>query len=447
MDDDTREYEAREDAGIATGIEHAPIEARRPLPADLESSRTRRWIPWLVTLLLLAAVIGGLIWFLPHSAPTAPRGGRFTSGGPMPVVSAAVAAGDMPITLDALGTVTPLATVTVRTQINGQLTQIAFQEGQHVKKGDFLAQIDPRPYQIALEQAEAQLAKDAALLKNAQLDLARYQKLLKQDSISQQQRDTQEYLVRQYEGTVKADQAQVDSAKLNLTYCRIVAPISGRVGLRQVDVGNYVQTSDSGGIVVITQLQPISVIFTLPEDDLRAVMPRLQAGASLPVTVYDRSRTTVLATGTLATVDNQIDTTTGTVKLRATFDNADEALFPNQFVNARLLVDTLKGAMIVPTAAIQRGAPGTFVYVIGADGTVTIRTVKLGPTDGERVAIENGLEQGEKVVVDGADKLRDGAKVRLPAAPGAPAPAAAAPKAAAAASHGHRGKRAAQGTQ
>src|SRR6185437_15420938 len=405
-DDDTREYEAREESGIATGIEHAPIEARRPLPADLESSRTRRWIPWLVTLLLLAAVIGGLVWLLPHSAPTAPRGGRFTSGGPMPVVSAAVAAGDMPITLDALGTVTPLATVTVRTQINGQLTQIAFQEGQHVKKGDFLAQIDPRPYQIALEQAEAQLAKDAALLKNAQLDLTRYQKLLKQDSISQQQRDTQEYLVRQYEGTAKADEAQVATAKLNLSYCRIVAPVTGRVGLRQVDPGNYVQTSDANGIVVITQLQPISVIFTLPEDKLPAVARRVRQGATLNATAFDRSGTVKLDTGRLETIDNQIDTTTGTVKLRAIFDNAEQVLYPNQFVNIQLLVDTLTGADLVPNAAVQRGAPGTFVYVVKPDETVAAQPVTLGPGDDQRIVVTKGLEPGQIVVVDGADRLK-----------------------------------------
>jgi len=326
---------------------------------------------------------------------------------------APVEKGDMPVTLSQLGTVTPLATVTVKTQISGYLVQVAFKEGQMVNKGDFLAQIDPRPYQVALEQAQAQLGKDQALLKNAQVDLQRYNTLVAQNSIAKQTRDTQVSLVAQDEATVKADQAQIDAQKLNLTYCRIVSPVTGRVGLRQVDAGNYVQTSDPNGIVVVTQLQPISVIFTLSEDSLPEVMKRVRAGAVLPVTAYDRTGATELAQGKLDTVDNQIDTTTGTVKLRAIFDNDQLVLFPNQFVNVKLLVNTLHDADIVPNSAIQRGAPGTFVYVVKPENTVAVQKVKLGPSDGQRIAILSGLEPGQSVVTDGADRLRDGAKVTI----------------------------------
>jgi multidrug efflux system membrane fusion protein len=342
----------------------------------------------------------------------------------VPIGVTAVEKGDMPVTLSQLGTVTPLAMVTVKTQLSGYLVQVGFQEGQMVKKGDFLAQIDPRPYQVALEQAQAQLAKDQALLRNAQVDLQRYNTLVSQNSIAKQTRDTQVSLVAQDEATVKVDQAQIDAQKLNLTYCRIVSPVTGRVGLRQVDAGNYVQTSDPNGIVVVTQLQPISVIFTLPEDNLPEVMKRVRAGAVLPVTAYDRTGATELAGGKLDTVDNQIDTTTGTVKLRAIFDNEQLALFPNQFVNVKLLVNTLHDADLVPNSAIQRGAPGTFVYVAKPDRTVAVQKVKLGPSDGQRIAILSGLEPGESVVTDGADRLRDGAKVTL-ASPAQPNPAAA----------------------
>jgi multidrug efflux system membrane fusion protein len=369
--------------------------------------------------LLIALLLGTLAWviFRPQAVPPPGRGGRAGMGGvPMPVVAVAAEKGDIAITLNALGTVTPLATVTVKTQIAGQLTQVAFQEGQLVHAGDFLAQIDPRPYQLALAQSEGQLQRDQALLKDAEVNLARYKTLITQDSIARQTLDTQDALVQQYRGTVETDQAQVNTGKLNLVYCHIVAPVTGRVGLRQVDQGNYVQTSDSNGLVVITQMQPISVLFTLPEDNLPAVMKRLHAGASLPVTAFDRAQTTQLAAGRLMTVDNQIDVTTGTIKLRAQFDNTDESLFPNQFVNARLLVDTLKDAIVIPTAAIQRGAPGTYVYLVQPDNTVTVRPIKLGPVAGERVAVVSGVEPGDKVVVDGGDKLREGAQVTLPTA-------------------------------
>ena len=333
----------------------------------------------------------------------------------MPVGIAAAEKGDIPITLEGLGTVTPLATVTVKTQINGQLTQIAFKEGQLVKKGDFLAQIDPRIYQAQLEQYQGQLVRDQALLADAKLDLARYQKLAAQDSIAFQQVDTQQATVKQDEGNVLVDQAQIDTAKVNLAYCHIESPVDGVVGIRQVDEGNYVQTSDSNGIVVITQMQPMSVIFTVPEDKISQVTKRLHEGVTLPVMAYDRTDTTQIAAGTLATTDNQVDTSTGTVKLRAMFPNDKEELFPQQFVNARLLVDTLKDALVVPTAAIQLGAPGSYVYVVNtSDSTVSVRVVKTGPNDGQRTAILSGIELGETVVTDGVDRLYDGAKVQLP---------------------------------
>ena len=386
----------------------------------------RSRLRWLFWVLLVLAIIGVGVWYYPKPENQPKTAGRNQFGGPTPVGVATVQKGDMPVTLTGLGTVTPLATVTVKTQINGYLVTVAFQEGQMVKKGDFLAQIDPRPYQVALEQAEGQLAKDQALLKNAQLDLQRYNTLVAQNSIATQTRDTQVSLVSQDQAAVKTDQAQVDAQKLNLVYAHIVSPVTGRVGLRQVDAGNYVQTSDPNGIVVVTQLQPISVIFTLPEDNLPAVMKQVHAGAALPVTAYDRTGTTELGKGRLETVDNQIDTTTGTVKLRAIFDNEQEILFPNQFVNVQLLVNTMKGVDIVPTAAIQHGAPGAFVYVVKPDQTAAVQKVKLGPGDGQQIAVLDGLQPGEKVVVDGSDRLREGAKVTSAAAgnPGDAAPAA-----------------------
>jgi multidrug efflux system membrane fusion protein len=373
-------------------------------------ARRSRLRPFL-WLLLVVAIVAGAVWYFPRPDTQQKNADRPPSGAPVPIGTAAVEKGDMPVTLSQLGTVTPLAMVTVKTQISGYLMQVAFKEGQMVNKGDFLAQIDPRPYQVALEQAQGQLAKDQALLKNAQLDLVRYNTLVAQNSVAKQTRDTQESLVGQYQATIKSDQAQIDAQKLNLTYCHIVAPVTGRVGLRQVDAGNYVQTSDPNGIAVVTQLQPISVIFTLPEDNLPEVMRRVRSGATLSVTAYDRTGTNEIAQGKLDTVDNQIDTTTGTVKLRAVFDNAQETLFPNQFVNVKLLVNTLHDADIVANSAIQRGAPGTFVYLVKPDRTVAVQKVKLGPSDGQRVAILTGLEPGESVVIDGADRLRDGAKV------------------------------------
>jgi multidrug efflux system membrane fusion protein len=386
----------------------------------------RRRLIWGAALVVVA---GAIAWAVLHNkqpaggAPGAPPGGKpggrgaFQSG-PMPVVAASVIKTNLDVTLNALGTVTPLATVTVKTQIAGTLQEIAFQEGQMVKKGDFLAQIDPRPYQAALAQAQGTLARDQALLKQAQLDLKRYKTLLSEDSIASQQVDTQESLVEQYKGTVVTDQANVDTAKLNLIYCHITAPVSGRVGLRQVDLGNYVQTSDTNGIVVITQMQPMSVIFTLPEDQLPQVLSQTTKGNQLKVTAYDRAKTIKLAEGKLDTIDNQIDSTTGTVKLRALFANDPQILYPQQFVNVDLLVNTLVDTKAVPTAAVMNGAPGTYVYLVKDDNTVTVRPVKIGPQSGDKVAILSGVEVGDKVVVDGADKLREGSPVTLPAAGG-----------------------------
>ena len=282
-----------------------------------------------------------------------------------------------------------------------------------VHKGDFLAQVDPRPYEVALEQAQGQQAKDQALLEQAQSDLNRYQTLARQDSIARQQADNQVFLVRQYQSALISDQSQIDSAKLNIAYCHIVAPLDGRIGLRQVDVGNYVQNSDAGGIVVITQIQPISVLFSIPEDNLPAVTKRLRAGAVLPVEVYDRANVTKLAEGQLLTTDNQVDATTGSVKLRAIFPNQDDTLFPQQFVNVRLKVDTLTDQVAVPLAAIQRGSMGSMVYLLRPDSTVTARPVTLGPQEGDFVSVTSGLALGDHVVVDGVDRLREGAPVAV----------------------------------
>jgi len=389
----------------------ADVTARVPAPVVSRPRRLRLGRLLLALLLLLGA--GAVTWrvLAPGPKPTASRHAGALP--PQPVGVATAETGDIRIVLDALGTVTPLATVTVRTQIAGQLQSVGFTEGQMVHKGDFLAQIDPRPYEALLEQYQGQLARDQALLRQSQADLARYQTLLRQDSIARQQAEDQKFLVQQYEGAIHSDQAQIDTQKLNLVYCRITSPVEGRVGLRLVDPGNYVQPSDTNGLFVLTQEQPMSVIFPLPEDDLPQVLRRYHAGASLPVTAYDRSNTTKLAEGTLGTMDNQVDTTTGTWKLRAMFPNTDEMLFPDQFVNVRLLVDTRHDVMTVPTAAVQRGAPGTFVYLVRPDDTVTVRKVVLGPVDGAREQVVSGLAAGDRVVVDGTDRLREGAKVTV----------------------------------
>jgi multidrug efflux system membrane fusion protein len=337
-------------------------------------------------------------------------GGR---GAAAPVAVGMARSANVNIYQSGLGTVTPLRTVTVRSRVDGELLRINFTEGQTVKQGQLLAEIDPRPFQAQLLQAQGQMQRDQALLANARVDLDRYRTLLKQDSIAEQQVASQEALVRQLEGTVKIDQGQVDTARLQLTYSRVTAPINGQLGLRQVDQGNVVRSGDTNGIVVITQLKPITVLFTIPQDDLPRVLARLREGEKLPVEVFDRDQKVLLGRGRLLTADNQIDTTTGTVKLKAQLPNDEGNLFPNQFVNVRMLVDTRENAVTVPSSALQRGAQGIFVYVLNEDRTVSMRNVKIGPVDGTRIVIESGVSAGERVVIDGMDRLRDGMRVEV----------------------------------
>jgi membrane fusion protein, multidrug efflux system len=371
-----------------------------------------RWKTGIAIILLLALAVYVIKLISPQPEEDYKKSEKFTD----PVIAVAVAAaaqGDFPVYLTGLGTVTPLRTVTVRSRVDGELIRITFKEGQMVQEGDLLAEIDPRAFQVQLMQAEGQLLRDEALLKNAQTDLARYKTLLEQDSIAAQQTVTQESLVKQYKGTVAIDRGLVGNAKLQLSYARITAPISGRLGLRLVDQGNMVKASDASGLVVITQIQPIAVVFTLPEDNLQAVMKQFRSGKGLTIEAFDRRGEIRLAEGHLLAVDNQIDTSTGTVKLKGQFANEDGALFSNQFVNVKMLMDTLRSLTIIPTAAVQRGTVGTFVYVIKEDQTVCVRPLTLGPAEGEKVAVLEGLQPNERVVVDGADKLREGMKVKL----------------------------------
>ena len=375
----------------------------------------RQWWFWLALTILTGAAV---YYFLvapsaKTDTTTSPGGRRGANARVIPAVTATARVGDINVYLNGLGSAMPLHTVTVKPRIDGQLMKVLFREGEVVKPGQLLAEIDPRSYEVQLTQAEGQMARDQALLKNAQVDAERYRTLFKQDSIAKQQLDTQEALVRQYQGAVKVDQGQIDNAKLQLSYTRVTAPLGGRLGLRQVDPGNIVHASDANGLVVITQLQPITVVFSIPEDSIPGVMRKLQAGDKLAVDVYDRAQKSKLASGVLLTVDNQIDTTTGTVKLKAEFPNTDFALFPNQFVNTRMLVDVKRSVLIIPSAAVQRGSQGTFVYVVKEDHTVNMRPIKVGPVQGDDIAIEEGLTAGEMVVTEGADKLRDGAKIEL----------------------------------
>jgi len=403
-----------------TDDELAPnLRRTAPTPAVTTPSRSKIRIG--LGLLIVLGLLAGTYQIVRWVRAPQPATARFQAGALQSVGAATIAPGNIRILVNALGTVSPLATVTVQTQISGQLTEVAFKEGQIVHKGDFLAQIDARPYEILKAQYEGQLAHDQGLLAQAQMDLKRYQTLVQQNSIARQQAEDQAYLVQQYEGLVRVDQAQIDAQALNVSYCRIVSPVTGRIGLRLVDPGNYVQTSSASSIAVVTELQPISVLFSVAEDYLPEIMPQMTAGAKLEVTAFDRSNTKQLGVGEVTAVDSQIDTTTGTVKLRAQFDNADNALFPNQFVNAQLLVRTLENVVTVPTAAIQRGLPGStsgggagsFVYLLNADNTVSVRQITIGATDGSLTAVNSGLSAGDRVVVDGADRLRDGLHVNV----------------------------------
>ena len=371
--------------------------------------RRFRWVWMLLTVILIAGVAAFVLRARSQKAAQAHKAPPPAT----PVVAVAVKKVDIGVYLTGLGSVTPFNTVTVRSRVDGQLMQVLFREGENVSRGQLLAKIDSRPFDVLLTQAEGQMTRDRELLNNARLDLQRYKQLWKQDSIPQQQVDTQEALMHQYEGAVKVDQGGIDNAKLQQVYSRITAPIGGRVGLRQVDAGNIIHAADPGGLVTITQLQPITVIFPIPEDSLPKLLARMKTGGPLPVAAFDREQKQKLADGTLLTLDNQIDPTTGTLKLKAVFPNRNNELFPNQFVNARLLLETRHDALTVPSSAIQRGSQGTFVYLVKQDKTVAVRPVTLGPAQGDVISVTDGLKEGELVVVDGAEKLRDGSTVEV----------------------------------
>ena len=376
----------------------------------------RRFRPWLIALGVIV-LLGVVAYVMRVGSGNAQSKTAGAPGQParaaVPVIATPARTSDMAVYLTGLGSVTPLNTVTVHTRVDGELIKVPFKEGQRVNAGDLLAEIDPRPFQAQLTQAQGNLLRDEALLRNARVDLERYRTLVAEDSIPKQQLDTQVELVHQYEGVVETDRGQIENVKLQLVYCRITAPLKGRLGLRLVDPGNIVHATDQNGLVVITQLQPIAVVFTIPEDSLPPVLAKLNAGVKLEVDAWDREQKQRQATGTLLTVDNQIDPTTGTVRLKAIFPNEDGRLFPSQFVNAHLRLDVKRGATVVPSAAIQQSAQGPFVYVVKPDHSVTVRPVKVGVTEGETAAIDTGLSPAETVVIDGADRLREGSLVAL----------------------------------
>jgi multidrug efflux system membrane fusion protein len=423
----------------------APPSPKPPaLPAPRPLRGPRRWLGSLIAAVALIAV-AALAWYLTHRPAEAPGGAAFAAGGPRGAASggqdgagggpggpggagargaargappstvgiATATHADLPVVLDALGTVTPLVTVTVRPQVSGQITQVLFREGQIVSKGQLLVTIDPRPFEIALQQAIGARQRDEAQLENAKVQLQRYQTLLNQDSIARQDVDTQAATVKQLEGTIVIDRANEGTARLNLGYSRIVAPIAGRVGLRPIDVGNYIGAGDTNGVAVLTQLAPIDVEFAVPQDRIPEVQASVAAGAKLPVAAFDRTRTKKLADGLFTTLDNQVDVQTGTVKAKARFANADTALFPNQFVNVRLVLRSVEGAVVVPVTAIRQGPNGDFVYVLNDDRTVSVRPVERGVATNDVIAVAKGLAAGERVVTEGGDRLRDGARVQL----------------------------------
>ena len=386
------------------------------------SARPRkRGLIWLVVLLIIASVAGYAVWRAGHPVATAQKGGsgggggggRGGASGPVPVVVTKVARSSIPVYLNGLGNVSPYYTVTVKSRVDGQLMKVDFNEGDLVKEGQVLAEIDPRPYQVQLDLAQATLARDQAVQANAKVDFDRYTLLVKTDAIPSQQLDTQKALVAQYEAATKQDQANIDNAKLELVYAKVTAPITGVVGLRLVDPGNIVHASDANGMVTITQLQPIAVLFTIPEDSLPDVVQKLRGGAKLPADAYNRDNSKKLASGTLVTLDNQIDSTTGTSKLKAVFDNQDNHLFPQQFVNVRLLVNTLTDQLVVPNVAVQNGQQGTFVYVVDDDSRVHLKTVQVGIATETSTDILGGITDGDRVVVDGTDRLVENLVVRV----------------------------------
>jgi multidrug efflux system membrane fusion protein len=420
LDSTTTEHSSEPQKLIAGPSAPAPATKAEAVPPGKGAPSSRRWL-WLAIAVALVLAIGGyVLWSAIASRKAAAAAAQAAAKGPppIPVVAATSRKGDIGVYYSGLGAVTPLATVTVRTRVDGQLMSVRYREGDTVHQGDLLAEIDDGLYQAALTQAQGQLLRDQASLENARIDLLRYQQLVQQKAAPEQQLATQQATVHQDEGIVKLDEGQIQSAKVNLAYCKIAAPLTGRVGLRLVDPGNIVQSSDAGGLLVIAQMDPISAIFTISEDELQVVLRKMAAGQILEVDAYDRAATTKLAQGTLTTLDNQVDPTTGTLKLRATFQNAKGALYPSQFVNAKLLVQEKRGVTLLPSAAVQRNSQATYVYVVKADSTVTVRPVTIGTSEGSDSEVTAGLAPGEVVVMTGVDKLQEGTKVttQIPAA-------------------------------